>query len=158
MVQSDNRCVLQAEGLAQFLLRMLRFHPETRATAEELLNDPWLQGNLPEPSTEVTDIAASKRRRPAVPAEDKRVETAETTTTVTAADTTRATAPEAARSTAQQPNTAHGPGTTAPVRTLMFFSRTNCITTASFSVCSLLAITTVRCDEVPNSLGFRLKP
>lgn len=114
--------LLQAEGLAQFLLRMLRFHPDCRATAEQLLNDPWLQGNLPEAPSELADIASRKRRRPSAPAEEKAVALAPAaTTTMAAADATRATTDVAARSTApqhQQPTTANASGTTAQVRML----------------------------------------
>ena len=114
-------CVLQAEGLAQFLLRMLRFHPDSRATAEQLLNDPWLQGNLPEAPSELTDIASRKRRRPSAAAEDKSVAPAAQATTATApADATRATTDIPRNATSQQqqqqPTTAHASGTTAQVR------------------------------------------
>jgi hypothetical protein len=56
--------LMQAQGLSQFLLRMLRFHPETRATAQDLLSDPWLEGKLPEAPAELHDLASRKRRRP----------------------------------------------------------------------------------------------
>lgn len=58
-------CV-QAQGLAEFLLRMLKFHPDTRGTAQELLNDPWLKGDLPEAPPELYDIVSRKRHRSAV--------------------------------------------------------------------------------------------
>ena len=108
-------CVLQAEGLAQFLLRMLRFHPDSRATAEQLLNDPWLQGNLPEAPSELTDIASRKRRRPSAAAEDKAVPPAAQTPTATA-DAARAIndIPRSITS-QQQPTTAQASGTTAQV-------------------------------------------
>lgn len=110
---------MQAEGLSQFLLRMLRFHPESRATAEELLNDPWLQGKLPEAPAELTDLASRKRRRPSNNAEEKQpppTEPATATAASAAADTARA-APDAARVAPpqHQPTTAHA-GAAAPVR------------------------------------------
>jgi hypothetical protein len=111
--------VLQAEGLSQFLLRMLRFHPESRATAEELLNDPWLEGKLPEAPAELTDIASRKRRRPSVPAEDKPPvppAEADVAASAPAADPARVTVDVARAIHAhQQPTTAHGSGQAAVV-------------------------------------------
>lgn len=40
---------IQAEGLASFLLPMLEYVPEKRATAAEMLKHPWLHGVLPRP-------------------------------------------------------------------------------------------------------------
>jgi hypothetical protein len=55
--------MFQAQGLTDFLLRILRFHPEQRATAGELLSDPWLQGTLPAPSSNLVELSLAKRGR-----------------------------------------------------------------------------------------------
>lgn len=47
---------LEAKNLASFLLPMLRLQPEERATAQQLLQHPWLRG-LPGP--EVTELVSS---------------------------------------------------------------------------------------------------
>lgn len=39
-------CIMQAEAVASFLLPMLEFVPEKRATAQELLDHPWLSGDV----------------------------------------------------------------------------------------------------------------
>lgn len=57
---------LQAQGLAEFLLRMLKFHPDARGTAQDLLDDPWLKGELPEAPPELYDIVSRKRHRSAM--------------------------------------------------------------------------------------------
>ncbi|KXZ45785.1 hypothetical protein GPECTOR_50g578 [Gonium pectorale] len=51
----------EAAGLASFLLPMLRFVPEERATAAELLNHPWLRGELQPPAQADTDARQDKR-------------------------------------------------------------------------------------------------
>ena len=38
---------MQAQGLSSFLLPMLEYAPDKRATAAEMLRHPWLQGCLP---------------------------------------------------------------------------------------------------------------
>lgn len=38
---------VQAQGLSSFLLPMLEYAPDKRATAEVMLKHPWLQGSLP---------------------------------------------------------------------------------------------------------------
>jgi len=37
----------QAQGLSSFLLPMLEYAPDKRATAADMLRHPWLQGCLP---------------------------------------------------------------------------------------------------------------
>lgn len=59
---------MQAAGLASFLSRMLVFHPHQRATAGELLSDPWLTGDLPPPPTDLVELSARKRADAAPPA------------------------------------------------------------------------------------------
>lgn len=38
---------MQAESLANFLLPMLQYDPTTRASAQEMLQDPWLGNDQP---------------------------------------------------------------------------------------------------------------
>jgi serine/threonine protein kinase len=38
---------VQAQGLSSFLLPMLEYAPDKRATAADMLRHPWLQGCLP---------------------------------------------------------------------------------------------------------------
>lgn len=38
---------MQAESLANFLLPMLRYDPASRASAQEMLQDPWLRDDEP---------------------------------------------------------------------------------------------------------------
>lgn len=45
---------------------MLKFHPESRSTAQDLLDDPWLKGDLPEAPPELHDIVSRKRHRSGV--------------------------------------------------------------------------------------------
>lgn len=40
---------------------MLRFNPGKRATAADMLNHPWLRGELPEPGAELVRMSAEKR-------------------------------------------------------------------------------------------------
>jgi hypothetical protein len=47
---------------------MLRFHPEQRATAGELLSDPWLKGTLPTPPQNLSELSLAKRGRAGPPA------------------------------------------------------------------------------------------
>ena len=54
---------MQAQGLTDFLMRMLRFHPEQRATAGDLLSDPWLTAALPTPPRELVELSRRKRAR-----------------------------------------------------------------------------------------------
>ncbi|GLC46377.1 hypothetical protein PLESTB_001768700 [Pleodorina starrii] len=51
----------EAAGLASFMLPMLRFVPEERATAAEMLNHPWLRGELPPQAQEDTAVRSDKR-------------------------------------------------------------------------------------------------
>jgi serine/threonine protein kinase len=39
---------VQAQGLADFLLPMLEPSPDKRATAQRMLEHPWLRGELPQ--------------------------------------------------------------------------------------------------------------
>lgn len=52
--------------MAEFLLRMLKFHPDARSTAQDLLDDPWLKGELPEAPPELHEIVSRKRHRSGV--------------------------------------------------------------------------------------------
>ncbi|GLI61516.1 hypothetical protein VaNZ11_003896 [Volvox africanus] len=51
----------EAVGMASFMLPMLRFVPEERATAVEMLNHPWLRGELP-PQAQLDTAARSDKR------------------------------------------------------------------------------------------------
>ncbi|PNH03655.1 Serine/threonine-protein kinase SRPK [Tetrabaena socialis] len=56
----------EAAGLASFLLPMLRFAPDDRATAAEMLAHPWLRGELSpraQEDTQQADTAARSDRR-----------------------------------------------------------------------------------------------
>ena len=56
----------QAKSLSSFLEPMLEFVPEKRATAEQMLQHPWLKGEkVPEKSTDVAD--AGRRAEPDQP-------------------------------------------------------------------------------------------
>lgn len=52
---------MQAAGLTNFLSRMLVFHPHKRATAGELLSDPWLTADLPQAPADLVELSARKR-------------------------------------------------------------------------------------------------
>ncbi|EFJ53238.1 hypothetical protein VOLCADRAFT_78921 [Volvox carteri f. nagariensis] len=51
----------EAAGLASFMLPMLRFVPEERATAAEMLNHPWLRGELSPQAQADTAVRSDKR-------------------------------------------------------------------------------------------------
>jgi serine/threonine protein kinase len=46
MISRNNKAILSADvsAIAKFMHRCLRLNPDDRATAEELLQDPWLEG------------------------------------------------------------------------------------------------------------------
>ena len=54
--------VVQARGLRDFLLPMLDFLPEKRATAEAMLEHPWLEGKLPQGNSPHPATGASPSR------------------------------------------------------------------------------------------------
>lgn len=64
---------IEAKGMASFLLPMLRLAPEERASAQSLLQHPWLQG---QPCPEVADAVARIAPQPPPPAPEAEVDVA----------------------------------------------------------------------------------
>lgn len=65
-VLQDKYCLPEAEakGLASFLLPMLHFVPDQRATAGEMLSHPWLRGELPPVASAGTARPKGRSRTP----------------------------------------------------------------------------------------------
>ncbi len=53
---------MQAQGLTSFLLPMLTYNPDERATAAQMLQHPWLRGELPRPPSRGREAADDERR------------------------------------------------------------------------------------------------
>lgn len=66
---------IEAKGMASFLIPMLQLAPEERASAQSLLQHPWLKG---QPCAEVADAAAARiAPQPPPPAPEAEVDAAE---------------------------------------------------------------------------------
>jgi serine/threonine protein kinase len=66
---------IEAKGMASFLIPMLRLAPEERASAQSLLEHPWLKG---QPCAEVADAAAARiAPQPPPPAPEAEVDAVE---------------------------------------------------------------------------------